>query len=102
MTIGKETKIDLATAKPAGNDPVFASPLRWIKLALYCQISGDTALCVHARRRRQQWTDGQQCKIGPDGNLWVNPEEVNKWIESDQSAARHPSLAPVRSSARAV
>jgi hypothetical protein len=37
---------------------------------------------VHARRRKHQWVDGVHCRIGPDGNLWVCPEEVNRWIES--------------------
>ncbi|MCV2365569.1 excisionase [Paucibacter sp. DJ1R-11] len=90
-------------ASPPSNDPVFASPLRWIKLPLYCQISGDTPDAVHARRRKQQWFDGVQCKIGPDGNLWINPEEVNKWVENDQhetAAAPHQSLVPVRARSR--
>ena len=67
--------------------PIFVSPLRWIRLAVYCQISGDTADAVHARRRKRQWIDGVHCRVGPDGNLWVNPEEVNRWIEQHTPAA---------------
>lgn len=57
-------------------------PLQWIRLARYCEITGDTAEAVHARRRKRQWQDGVQCLKGPDGNLWVSPAAVNEWIES--------------------
>lgn len=72
-------------------ETLYASPMRWIRLATYCELSGDTADAVHARRRKRQWTDGQQCKIGPDGNLWVNPEEVNKWVESQEPQSARSS-----------
>jgi hypothetical protein len=80
------------------DDAPYISPLRWVRLAIYCQISGDTADAVHARRRKGQWTDGVQCRVGPDGNLWVNPSEVNKWIES--SSHQPQQSGPARSSAR--
>ena len=61
--------------------------LEWIRLARYCELSGDTSDAVHARRRKRQWLDGQQCKVGPDGNLWVNPAAVNRWIAGEPKAA---------------
>lgn len=65
----------------------YLSPLHWIRLAKYCELSGDTADAVHARRRKRQWTDGLHCRLGPDGNLWVNLEEVNKWVEGQDPRA---------------
>lgn len=61
---------------------------RWVKLPRHCQMTGDTPDAVHARRRKRIWRDGVQCRLGPDGNLYVNPEEWNKWVESnsDQSS----------------
>jgi len=56
-------------------------PLQWIRLSRYCELTGDTADAVHARRRKRQWQDGVQCRKGPDGNLWVSPAAVNEWIE---------------------
>lgn len=61
-----------------------SSPLnmyRWVRLALHCTNTGDTPDSVHARRRRRIWKDGTHCRLGPDGNLYVNPEEYNKWVE---------------------
>lgn len=68
----------------------------WVRLAKYCADKGDTPDAVHARRRKRQWIDGVQCRIGPDGNLWVCPEEVNRWIES------HPQQSNASSSAHAA
>ncbi|KTC98711.1 hypothetical protein [Legionella erythra] len=55
--------------------------LKWVKLKKYCQDSGDTANAVHAKRKKGVWLDGIQCKIGPDGNVWINLIEVEKWVE---------------------
>lgn len=55
--------------------------MKWVKLRKYCEISGDTTHAVHAKRKKGQWLDGLHCKIGPDGNLWVNLTEVEKWVE---------------------
>lgn len=55
---------------------------RWVKLAKHCAETGDTPDAVHARRRKRIWTDGVQCRLGPDGNLYINPEEYNTWVES--------------------
>jgi hypothetical protein len=55
---------------------------RWIKLSKHCEETGDTPDAVHARRRKRVWIDGVQCRLGPDGNLYINPEEYNAWVES--------------------
>lgn len=60
------------------------STYRWVRLARHCSATGDTPDAVHARRRKKQWRDGVQCRVGPDGNLYVNPEEFNRWVEGQQ------------------
>jgi hypothetical protein len=60
---------------------LMAMPYRWVKLSQHCAITGDTSDAVHTRRKRRIWTDGVHCKLGPDGNLYVCPEEYNRWIE---------------------
>lgn len=65
---------------------IYVSPLRWIRLAQYCALSGDTDEAVKARRRKRQWIDGVHTRVDPLGNVWVNPEEVNKWVEQNPSS----------------
>lgn len=61
--------------------------MKWVKLCRYCELSGDTSDAVHAKRRKGQWVDGVHCRIAPDGNLWVNMEAVEKWVEEGRKAA---------------
>ena len=56
------------------------------KAKKYCQDSGDTSNAVHAKRKRGIWLDGVQCKIGPDGNIWINVVEIEKWVEYGNKA----------------
>ncbi len=60
--------------------------MKWIKLKKYCEISGDTSNAVHAKRKRGMWLDGVQCKVGPDGNIWINLIEVERWVENGNKA----------------
>lgn len=55
----------------------------WVRLSKHCEVTGDTPDAVHARRRKRIWIDGVQCKVGPDGNLYINPTEYNKWINQN-------------------
>ncbi|KTD14342.1 Phage excisionase [Legionella israelensis] len=60
--------------------------MNWVKLKRYCEISGDTSNAVHAKRKRGMWLDGVQCKVGPDGNIWINLVEVERWVENGNKA----------------
>lgn len=56
--------------------------MKWLRLKKYCEISGDTPDAVRWRRKSGVWADGKQSKIGPDKKIWVNIQEVEKWIEN--------------------
>lgn len=56
--------------------------MRWVKLKKYCELSGDTVDAVHAKRRKGIWLDELQCRLAPDGNLWINLLEIEKWVEN--------------------
>ncbi len=59
--------------------------MNWVKLKRYCELSGDTSDAVHAKRRKGVFVDGVHCKVGPDGNLWVNTTAVEQWVTSSVS-----------------
>jgi hypothetical protein len=67
------------------SSPETAVLYRWIRLPKHCALTGDTPYSVHARRRKGVWQDGVQCQLGPDGNLYVNPVEWNKWVEGSNT-----------------
>lgn len=66
----------------------YESVYRWVKLPKHCAETGDTPNAIHARRRKRIWADGVQCRVGPDGNLYINPLEYNKWVESQPQQAQ--------------
>lgn len=55
--------------------------MKWVKLKKYCEVSGETPDSVKAKRRAGHFIDGIHCKVAGDGNLWINIEEVEKWVE---------------------
>jgi hypothetical protein len=61
--------------------------VKWVKLGRYCELTGETPGSVKAKRRAGHFIDGVHTKVAGDGNLWVNLEEVGKWVEHGNSAA---------------
>ncbi|MFB9242400.1 excisionase [Massilia antarctica] len=61
--------------------------MRWVKLKKYCELSGETSDAVHSKRRKGQFIDGIHSKIAGDGNLWINVEAVEKWVEQGSRSA---------------
>lgn len=62
--------------------------MKWVKLKKYCELSGDTTNAVYTRRNRSIWLEGVQSRIGPDGNLWINLDKVDQWIEQGHAATQ--------------
>lgn len=62
--------------------------MKWVKINKYCELSGDTPDAIYAKNRRKIWTEGVHYKKAADGCLWINLEEVDKWVEQDQSQSR--------------
>ena len=52
--------------------------MKWVMLKKYCQETGDTEAGI--------WADGKHSKVGPNGRIWVNVEEVQKWVEAYRPA----------------
>lgn len=61
--------------------------MKWVKAKKYCELSGETAASIKAKRRVGHFIDGIHCKVADDGNLWINVEEVDKWVESGNKSA---------------
>lgn len=61
--------------------------MKWVKLNKYCELSGDTVKAVYTRRSRGVWIEGVHSRLAPDGKLWVNLEEIAKWVETGVRAA---------------
>ena len=56
-----------------------------VKLHHYCKLTGDTPQAVHSRRKRKQWIDGQHCHVKEGRRLWIDINEVNKWVRNSET-----------------
>lgn len=54
--------------------------VRFVLLKRYCALTGDTPQAVHNRRLRGDWIDGQHCCLVDGRRLWINLQEVEKWV----------------------
>lgn len=62
--------------------------IEWVKLVKYCELTGETRDSVMKKRSSGMFLDGVHCKIAPDGNIWVNLAEVEKWVEQGNQATQ--------------
>lgn len=62
--------------------------IEWVKLAKYCELTGETRDSVMKKRSSGMFLDGVHCKIAPDSNIWVNLTEVEKWVEQGNQATQ--------------
>lgn len=62
--------------------------MKWVKLAKYLSLTGETKDSVHAKRKAGHFIDGIHTKIAGDGNLWVNTEAVDKWVEQGKQGTQ--------------
>lgn len=60
--------------------------MKWVKVKKYCELTGETPASVKAKRRKGHFIDGIHTKVADDGNLWVNIEEAQKWVEHGKLA----------------
>lgn len=65
-----------------------AKQIEWVKLVKYCELTGETRDSVMKKRSSGMFLDGVHCKIAPDGNIWVNLAEVEKWVEQGNQATQ--------------
>ena len=54
---------------------------KWILQKKYAELTGLSVIAMKFKRRRGQWIEGVHWRRGPDGNVWINTEEVDLWVE---------------------
>lgn len=69
--------------------------LKWIKLNRFCELTGYTSDAVYAKMKKGVWLEGAFWKKGPDGHIFINTEEYQRWVEGETS------LQALKSAARA-
>lgn len=60
---------------------------RFVKLDLFEKLTGYTPKAVHRKKEEGHWLIGKELVKAADGNLLVDMEEYNSWVERARRAA---------------
>lgn len=55
--------------------------LGWIKVSQFCEMSGYTPKAVERKRQAGVWPEGVVWTLAPDGNVHVNWEAYQAWVQ---------------------
>jgi len=67
--------------------------LRWVKLSKFCELSGYTPDAAYAKMRKGVWIEGEHYRKAPDGNIMVNIEAFERWVEGQEFTQASKSAA---------
>ncbi len=67
--------------------------VKWVKLAHYCELTGETRNAVYQRRYSGKWLGGVHCQIR-DRALWINLPEAQKWVEAGKESHYQKGAKP--------
>lgn len=64
--------------------------LCWVRVEKYCNNTGESIHTVHERIREGVWAASKHYKRTGPRTLWINQQEVDKWV----SQLPHVEAAP--------
>lgn len=60
---------------------------KFVKLAKFAEMTGYTKRAVYQKMYDGVWAEGVQFRRAPDGNILVNIEGYERWVEAGKAAA---------------
>lgn len=63
------------------------APARFVKLALFEELTGYTPKAVHRKKDEGHWLIGRELIKAEDGNILVDMEGYYAWVERARQAA---------------
>lgn len=66
--------------------PLPAVSMRYVKLPVFCHLTGYTEKAVRIKLERGQWLEGRHYRKAPDGHIMMDLEAYNQWVEGTLAA----------------
>lgn len=64
------------------HNATYIAPMpKWLRAKRYSELSGITPDGISKKRQLGVWLEGQHWKKAPDGNIMINWQECDKWVE---------------------
>lgn len=61
--------------------------MRYVRIKKFCELTGWTERAVQTKIYEGIWKAGHQYRKAPDGNICIDMEGYERWVEGDQVAA---------------
>lgn len=72
---------------PAGKSKVEDTRMRYIRIALFTALTGWTDKAVRRKIQDGVWVEDREYRRAPDGNVLIDVEGYNRWVEGGRAAA---------------
>jgi hypothetical protein len=71
---------------PAPPPVILVDTGRYVTATLAAVKLGLTIRAVDGKRYSGVWIEGQEWRKAPDGSIWYDMREIEKWVEKGQAA----------------
>lgn len=65
------------------------NPSRWVLIKRLAEITGYSEDAVRHKVKNGTWPQGRIWRKAPDGRIFVNLEEFERWVENGKQLAAH-------------
>lgn len=76
----------LSRDSATGHAPYMAPLPKWVRAKKYAEMSGITERAITHKRTEGVWPEGVIWKKAPDGNIMINWQEADAWVETGPSS----------------
>lgn len=63
------------------------APARYVRIPVFCAITGYTERAVENKMREGVWREGQEYRRAPDGHILIDLHAYYRWVEGQSQAA---------------
>lgn len=71
--------------------------VKYVRIRRFAELTGYTEKAVYRKIEEGVWVQGREFQRAPDGNICVNLEGYESWVEGEKAlASRAVALASVR------
>jgi hypothetical protein len=65
------------------------NPSRWVLIRRLAEITGYSENAIRHKVKNGTWVEGRLWRKAPDGRIFLNVDEFERWVESDARVASH-------------
>lgn len=60
--------------------------MRYVRIQKFAELTGNTEQAVQTKIARGTWVEGHEYRRAPDGNIYVDVEGYERWVEEVECA----------------